>query len=94
MEKFKITFWKVQFNEDNSFIKKAESFLVTANITKSTEETTEIYQVKLNDIGLNSLFGEFEIVRQNNLWQTSDQDSKELNLLKMNIIEVLNNQLK
>jgi hypothetical protein len=94
MEEFKITFWKKPYNAENSFVKDDVTFLTSAIITKTTERTTETFHVKLNDIGLNSLFGEFDIIRQNGLWETSDQDSAELNLLKWSICEVLMNRLK
>lgn len=93
MEKFEITFWKKPFNAEISFVKGEVTFKTTANIAKSTEKTTETFHVKLNDIGLNSLFGEFDIVRQDGFWQTSDQDSAELNFLKWNIIEELMNKI-
>lgn len=94
MEYFNITFWKEPYHFENSFVKDTEPFRTSAIITKSIEKTTETFHVKLNDIGLNSLYGEFNIVRQNGLWQISDQDSDELNLLKRNIIEELMNKLK
>lgn len=94
MEEFKITFWKERYNADNSFVKVIESFVTSATITKSTNEMTDKFHVKLTDIGLNSLYGEFDILRHNGLWQTSDEDSVELNFLKWNIISELSYQLK
>lgn len=94
MEVFKITFWKEPYNSEISFVKEFESFVTSATITKSTEGTIDTFHVKLTDIGLNSLHGEFEILRKNELWQTSDQDSVELNFLKWNIIIELSNQMK
>lgn len=91
MEKFNITFWKEPLNEDNSFVRDTIALKTSATITKFTEKTHETFHVKLNDIGLNSLYGDFDIVRQNGFWQTSDQDSDELNHLKKNIIEALMN---
>lgn len=89
MEKFKITFWIKPLYDDDPFIKNSEPYLTSANITKSTFQTIESYHVQLDDIGMNSLFGEFEIIRENGNWQTSDQDSQDLNSLKWNIIEKL-----
>jgi hypothetical protein len=94
MEEFKITFWKEPYNAEISFVKDAESLVTSATITKSTDGITDTFHVRLIDIGLNSLYGEFDILRQNELWQTSDQDSVELNFLKWNIIIELSNQMK
>jgi hypothetical protein len=94
MEKFNITFWKEPYNADNSFVKDIESFVTSATITKSTDGMSDMFHVRLTDIGLNSLYGEFDILRQNGLWKTSDQDSVELNFLKWNIIIELSNQMK
>ena len=94
MEAFKITFWKEPFNSDNSFVKDIESYLTSAKITKSVDKINDRFRVKLLDIGLDSLYGEFDINRQNGLWHTSDQDSVELNFLKWNIIIELSNQNK
>ncbi len=94
MEEFKITFWKEPYNAENSFVKDIESFVTSANITKTTDETIDTFHVQLLDIGLDSLHGEFDILRQNELWQTSDQDSVELNFLKWNIIIELSNLMK
>jgi hypothetical protein len=89
MKEFKITFWKEPYNAENSFVKDIESFVTTAIVNKRTEGFSEIFHVKLTDIGLQSLHGEFDIIRHNGLWQTSDQDSAELNFLKWNIIRGL-----
>lgn len=94
MKEFKITFWKEPYKSDNSFVKDIESYLTSATITKSSDTTTDRFHVRLTDIGLNSLFGEFDIMRQNGLWQTSDKDSVELNFLKWNIINELTSRLK
>ena len=94
MEEFKITFWKEPYNAENSFVKDIESFVTTAINNKSTVGTNDTFHVRLNDIGLHSLFGEFDIVRQNGFWQTSDRDSIEMNFLKWNIIRELSDRLK
>ncbi len=86
MEKFNITFLKEPYNADNAFIRETKGFLTSADILKSTYRTVDTFVVKLNDLGLNSLHGEFNIVRHNGLWKMSDQDSGELNLIKQNII--------
>jgi hypothetical protein len=93
MEIYNITFWTKTFIEGNSSLGDPD-FKASATITHFTEKTHEIFNIKLNDIGLKSLFGEFDIVRQNGFWQTSDLDSEELNQLKMNIIDELIHQLK
>jgi hypothetical protein len=72
MEEFKITFWKEPYNRQSSFVKDIESFLTSATITKSTDGIIDRFHVRLTDVGLNSLLGEFDILRQNELWQTSD----------------------
>lgn len=94
MEEFKITFWKEPFNSDNSFGKSIDFMTTSAIITKSIEKSTERYHVKLTDIGLDSLYGEFHILKINGRWQTSDLDSREMNFLKWNIICELENNLK
>lgn len=94
MEKFKITFFKEPYNADNAFIQETKGFITSAGVTKSTSGTVETFDIKLNDIGLNSLHGEFSIVRHNGFWKTSDQDSGELNLLKQNIITEIDQLLK
>ncbi len=86
MEKFKITFLKEPYNADNAFIKETKGFITSADIIKSTSGIVDTFFIKLSDIGLDSLHGEFNIVKNNGLWKTSDQDSGELNLLKRNII--------
>ena len=86
MEKFKITFLKEPYNADNAFIKETKCFITSADIIKSTSGIVDTFFIKLSDIGLDSLHGEFNIVKNNGLWKTSDQDSGELNLLKRNII--------
>lgn len=94
MEEFKISFWKEPYNSEISFVKDTESFMTSATITKSTVGITDTYHVRLTDIGLDSLYGEFDILRHSELWQTTDEDSNELNLLKRNIIIELSNQMK
>lgn len=94
MEKFKITFWKTESIEENSIIRDNDPFITSAIVIKTTEKTREIYHIVLIDIGLRSLFGEFDLVRENKLWQTSDEDSQELRLLKISIIEAIELQLK
>ena len=94
MEEFKITFWKEPYNAEISFVKDIESYVTSASITKSTDGMTDTFHVRLTDIGLLSIYGEFDILRQNELWQTSDQDSVDLNFLKWNIISELTHRLK
>lgn len=86
MKKFKITFYKEPYNADNAFGHDTKGFLTSADVTKSSSGGIDTFTVKLNDIGLNSLFGEFNIIRNNGSWSTSDKDSQELILLKQNII--------
>lgn len=85
MEIFKIIFSKEPYNKEDSFVNETESFLTSATITKSTNVVEDIYQVKLNDIGLDSLYGEFVIVKKNGFWQSTDKDDVKFNLLKWNI---------
>jgi len=89
MEEFKIVFWKEPYQAGDTFIRNIESFVTTAIVKKSMDGTTETFHIKLTDIGLNSLYGEFDIVKANGFWQTSDQDPVELNVLKWNIIHML-----
>jgi hypothetical protein len=86
MEKLKITFWKMPYNAEDSFLKDINSFLASAEISKFSKGSNDIFRVKLSDIGLDSLYGEFDIIRKNGFWQTSDTDSAEFNFLKWNII--------
>lgn len=94
MEEYRITFWKEPYNSEISFVKDIDSFLTSAIITKKTDGALDTFNVRLTDIGLYSLYGEFEILRKNEIWQTSDQDTVELNFLKWNIITQLSNQIK
>ena len=69
MEKFKITFLKEPYNSENTFIQETKGFITSADITKSTSGIVDTFIVKLNDIGLNSLHGEFNIVRHDGFWK-------------------------
>lgn len=89
MNNINITFLKQPCNAENSFLKDSNAFVTSAAITMFNYGDTEIFNVKLNDIGLNSLYGKFEISRQNGNWKTTDIDSCELNSLKMDIISAL-----
>lgn len=86
MDKFLITFWKEPYNAENSFVQNLEYYITTAEITKSSYTNQDIYHVKLNDIGLYSKFGTFDIVCQDGFWSISDTESAELNFLKWNIV--------
>ncbi len=87
MDEFKITFWKEPYNAENSYVKDIDSFVTSATINKTTDGRLDTFHVKLTDIGLNSFYGEFYILRENGFWKTTDQDSVELNFLKWNIIK-------
>ena len=89
MEEFNITFWKEPYKADNPFFNGIESYITSAIIHKSIMGMTEIFFIHLQDIGLNSLYGDFEIIRLDGYWQASDKDSAEFNLLKWNIINAL-----
>jgi hypothetical protein len=86
METFEITFLNKPCNGESSFVKYTETFLIAAIVTKSEEGLTDRFHITLKDIGLNSLYGEFDILRKNGMWQTSDRDSAELINLKRDII--------
>jgi hypothetical protein len=92
MENFNVTFWKEPYNHNDSFVKDLTRFIASAKVSKSSSGQIDTFHIKLNDIGLNSLHGEFDIVRENGVWQRSDKDSAELNFLKWNIIGVLINE--
>ena len=94
MKEFKITFWREPYNSDSSFVKDINSYLTSATITKFSDKIFERFHVKLTDIGLHSLYGEFDIICKNGQWQTIDHDSIELNFLKWNIIFELSNHLQ
>lgn len=89
MEEFRISFWKEPYKADIPFYNGIESYITSATINKSTKGKNEIFLVHLQDIGLNSLYGNFEIICQDGFWKTSDIDSVEFNLLKWNIINAL-----
>ena len=89
MEEFNLTFWKKPYNSENSFVKETDAYLTSATIAVSENEEQKVFHVKLTDIGLNSKFGEFDIVKQGIFWQTSDAESVELNCLKENIMSAL-----
>jgi hypothetical protein len=89
MEKIKITFWKESFNPENSFLKEINNFLTSAEVIKTETKDNENYHIKFNDIGLDSLYGELNIVRRNKRWITSTEDAPELTFLKWNIIGAL-----
>jgi len=93
-EKFKIKFWKEPYNSEAAFSFDIDAYLTTAIASKTIVESTENYHIVLTDIGLNSLFGEFDIVKQNGLWELSDGDSVELKFLKWSIISSLDYFLK
>lgn len=89
MQEFKITFWKKPYNSETSFVKDFESIVTSAIVVMTTNKAIDTFHIKLTDIGLDSLYGEFDIVRNNGFWKTSDNDSVELNFLKWNIISEL-----
>ena len=86
MEIYKITFWKEPYNPDNSFVDDKEAYLTTAIVTQNEYKLETVYHIKLNDIGLFSMYGEFNIVNKNGFWLSKDFDSPEFNFLKSNII--------
>ncbi len=94
MEIFKIVFKQESYNKENAFVPNVEYYLTSAIITKSIDNDEERYKVKLNDIGLDSRFGEFFMVRKNGFWQSTDQDDVEFNLLKHNITTRIEEMLK
>lgn len=89
MKEFSITFWKEPYNSGSEYVKNIESFLTTAIVTQSSDGDIETFHIKLADIGLDSEYGEFDIIRNDGLWQTTDLDSAKHNLLKWNIIGAL-----
>lgn len=89
MKEFNITFWKEPYKADNPFSNGIEGYITSARIHKSTKGKTEIFLIHLQDIGLKSLYGNFEIICQDGYWQISDKDSAEFNLLKWNIINAI-----
>ena len=89
MNKFIISFIYVPYNVESTFVPDLNMIQTTATIMHTKEKNISIFHVKLNDIGLDSLFGEFNIIIDTNFWQVSDVDSNELNKLKENIINEL-----
>jgi hypothetical protein len=67
METFEITFLNKPCNGESSFVKYTETFLIAAIVTKSEEGLTDRFHITLKDIGLNSLYGEFDILRKNGM---------------------------
>ena len=86
MQKIKITFWKESYNPENSFVKDLNDLRTTATVTKTETKENEYYQIKFDDIGLDSLYGELYIERRDMFWVRPAEDTPELTLLKSNII--------
>lgn len=89
METFKIVFWKKPYVSDDSFVESEDSFLTSAIVSKEINSLGEVYHIKLIDIGLQSLYGEFDIICKNGFWQSADFDTLEFNFLKSNIISAI-----
>lgn len=85
MKEYKILFWYKPFPQEDDFVKDTNHFLTSALIKETRCDGVDIFHVRLLDIGLNSLYGEFDITRKDGYWQTFDIDGSELNYLKTNI---------
>jgi len=94
MRSFKVLFWKTPFVTEIDFVPDTNTYITSATVTQTIDDLSDIFHIKLNDIGLNSLFGEFDIIRKNGYWQTTDKDGAELNFLKWNIICSLEFQME
>jgi hypothetical protein len=92
MKAFTLTFF-IENNEEKSFIPDNDKIITSAQIGQIIDGSEEIFQIQLNDIGLKSVYGDFEIVRENGLWKTTDKDSMELNILKRSIIYAIDHKL-
>ena len=91
MKEFKITFLKEQYKTDSPFSVGSESYITSASITKNINGEIEIFHVRLDDIGLHSIYGEFDLLCKNSMWLFNENDSREFNLLKKNIVNELMN---
>jgi len=89
MVKINLTFWKEPYNINEPFNLELKNFITSAEVIKSQKNNSETFFVILKDIGLKSQFGDFEIVREDGIWKTSDIESRELNFLKWSIISAL-----
>lgn len=89
MIKINLTFWKEPYKINEPFNLELKNFITSAEVSKSQKNTTETFFVILKDIGLQSQFGDFEIVREDGIWKTNDIESRELNFLKWSIISAL-----
>ena len=86
MERFEIIFWKEPYNPENGLELDKERYLATAKVEKVIESNKEIYTVRLNDIGLDSQFGNIILTKEGVYWKLEDHINTEINFLKWSII--------
>lgn len=92
MKTFTLTFF-IENRDEKSWIPDNDKIITSAQICKIIDGTKEIFQIILNDIGLKSVYGDFEIVRENGLWKTTDKDSMKFNTVKRNIMFAIDQKL-
>lgn len=77
------------YENENSFIKNDESRIETLSVSYFVNKDDEtIYKIKFKDIGLDSKFGEIEVINKKGFWKWQD-NSSQINLIKNKIIEQL-----
>lgn len=77
------------YENENSFIKIDENRIETVSVNYfQSDDNKTIYKVKFKDIGLDSKFGEIEIVNRKGFWELMD-NSNQRNLIINKIIEQL-----
>ena len=88
---FKIQFMNVPYANANSFFKSEESSVVDADIEVKETEKSQIFAITLEDIGLKSLFGEFEIEKEkdSNFWRVDGTKGLDFVTLQYSIISAL-----
>lgn len=77
------------YENEDSFIKNDEERIETLSVSYFLNKDDEtIYKVKFKDIGLDSKFGEIEIVNKKGFWDWLD-NSSQINLIINKIVEQL-----
>ena len=92
MKTFALTFF-IENSDEKSFIPDNDKIITSAQICQIIDGDKEVFQIILDDIGLKSVYGDFEIVRGNGLWKTTDKDSVKFNIIKRSIMYAIDQKL-
>jgi len=92
MKTFTLTFF-IENSDEKSFIPDNDKIITSAQICQIIDGGKEVFQIILDDIGLKSVYGDFEIVRENGLWKTTDKDSVKFNIIKRSIMYAIDQKL-